>query len=179
MSPPPPTLAIGTLSPPQNRSEQCVQGPSMANVKATHSSKFCKQNRPSEHTLSSCMRLTLPIAQVIDLWRKNQSVNARKRKGASGQTARRGREGARAGSPSAIGRPGRRRQPSARQNQTYGLIRRPPERQRAPFAAITKPSQRKGCINAVYCITFIQYSIQLKRCIKRYTAPAHGPASTV
>ena len=82
------------------------------------SSKCCTKNRPNAPCLSTFERQLLTIAQVIELRRKNQSVNAQKRNGASAQTAREGRVGARAGSPGAIGRPGGRRQSSARRNQT-------------------------------------------------------------
>jgi hypothetical protein len=43
---------------------------------AAHSSIFRKKNRPSEPRMSSCMQLILPIAHVIDLRRKSQTVNA-------------------------------------------------------------------------------------------------------
>ena len=105
--PPPPTLTTGTLSHTQRTTAQSVPGCQAANVKAAQSSSFCTTSRPSEPRLSSCMRQILPIAQVIDLRRKNQTVNAWKPNSRSTQTARQGRMGARAGSPGATGRPGR------------------------------------------------------------------------
>ena len=91
---------------------------------SAESTKFCAKNRPSEPRLSRLKRQRSPIAQVIDLRREIQTVNARMPNGRSAQTARQGRVGARAGSPGAIGRPGRRRQTSAHRNQTGAIMRR-------------------------------------------------------
>ena len=95
--PPPPTLTTGTLSHTQRTTAQSVPGCQAANVKAAQSSSFCTTSRPSEPRLSSCMRQILPIAQVTDLRRENQSVNAWKQNGHPAQTARKGKAGARAG----------------------------------------------------------------------------------
>ena len=72
--------------------------------------------------VSTRTQMPLKAAQLIDLRREIQTVNARKPNGRSAQTARQGRLGARAGSPGAIGRPGRRRQTSAHRNQTSGIM---------------------------------------------------------
>ena len=97
LSPPPPTLTTGTLSHTQRTTAQSVPGCQAPNVKAAQSSSFCTTSRPSEPRLSSCMRQILPIAQVTDLRRENQSVNAWKQNGHPAQTARKGKAGARAG----------------------------------------------------------------------------------
>ena len=123
-SPPPLTLTTGTKSPTQRTSEHCVPGCQSAVKAAAHSSILCAKNRPSEPRLSRLKRQRSPIAQVIDLRREIQTVNARMPNGRSAQTARQGRVGARAGSPGAIGRPGRRRQTSAHRNQTGAIMRR-------------------------------------------------------
>ena len=102
--------------------DQCVPGCQAAVEAAAHSSTLCAKNRPSEPRLSRLKRQRSPIAEVIDLRREIQTVNARKPNGRSAQTARQGRMGARAGSPGAIGRPGRRRQTSAHRNQTSGIM---------------------------------------------------------
>ena len=122
LSLPPPTLATGTKSPTQRPSDQCVPGCQAAVEAAAHSSICCANNRPSEPRLSRLKRQRSPIAEVIDLRREIQTVNARMPNGRLAQTARQGRMGARAGSPGAIGRPGRRRQTSAHRNQTSGIM---------------------------------------------------------
>ena len=124
LSPPPPTLTTGTLSHTQRTRDQSVPNCQAAVEAATHSSILCAKNRPSEPRLSRLKRQRSPIAQLIDLRREIQTVNARKPNGRSAQTARQGRLGARAGSPGAIGRPGRRRQTSAHRNQSGAIMRR-------------------------------------------------------
>ena len=139
----PPTLA-NPVSSSHRATEQCVPGAMRANCAGAHSSIFCTENRPSEPRLSSCMRQTLPIAQVIDLRRKSQTVNAWKPNSRSTQTARQGRMGARAGSPGAIGRPGRRRQTSAHRNQTGAIMRRVVEGASAANSAAPIKRNRKA-----------------------------------
>ena len=95
--PPPPTLSIGTVSPSQRRAEQSVPAAERANVATAQSSKHCAKNRPSEPRLSRLKRQRSPIAQVIDLRREIQTVNAWKPNGRSMQTARLGGMGARTG----------------------------------------------------------------------------------
>ena len=122
LSQPPPTLATGTKSPTQRPSDQCVPGCQAAVEAAAHSSIFCAKNRPSEPRLSRLKRQRSPIAQVIDLRREIQTVNARMPNGRSARTARLGNMGAWAGSPGGAGTSGGSRQTSARQSQTSGIM---------------------------------------------------------
>ena len=108
---------------------------------ATHSSKFCTKNRPSEPILSRLKRQWSPIAQLIDLRREIPTVNARMPNGRSAQTARQGETRAGAGSPGTIGRHGSRRQTSNHRNQTSVIIDRPLEGARAAIWAAPSP----GC----------------------------------
>ena len=119
--PPPPTLSQGTSSRLQTRTGKSVQSTSRANVATAHSSKVCTKNRPIASRLSSWMGQRLRIVRVIELQRKNQTVNSWKPNGRSGQTARQGNVGAQAGSPGAVGSSGSQRQTCARQSQTSAI----------------------------------------------------------
>ena len=126
-SPPPPTLATGTLSPTQRPREQCVPGPTQGQRCSAHSSRKCMKNRRIAPRFRSRKRQRLQIIRVIDLQHETQSVNAWKQNGGPAQTARHGNVGARAGSPGGIGRSGRCRQTSAGQNQTSAINNPPAE----------------------------------------------------
>ena len=69
------------------------ESPQRAQIEQLHAADIANQ----VPRLSSCMQQILPIAQVTDLRRENQSVNAWKQNGHPAQTARKGKAGARAG----------------------------------------------------------------------------------